>query len=164
MHAKISFLLSFGFLFVSVLRDTDGGTLFTDPVLNNEFKTLLENHANESLNAEVDTTLTLAQLIIDSNIAPESVIQGMQSLTAKWRSVHPHLSFEDFAKLKKEYKRALGKFERYKDEDGILNYFTRGAYSALCAKFVNEQEQREAAHNDMVQAARKLANLIMGTN
>ncbi|KAM8715050.1 hypothetical protein ACLKA7_002148 [Drosophila subpalustris] len=146
----------------SVLSVSDKVKLFLDPVFNNAVKALVENQVNESLNAEVDTTLTLAQLIIDSNIAPESVIQGMQSLTAKWRPVHPHLSFEDFAKLKKEYKMAMGKFERYKDEDGILNYFTRGAYSALCVKFVSEQEQREAAHNEMVQAARKMAMLRLG--
>lgn len=135
--------------------------LLTDPAFNTEFKTLFENHWNSSLSAELDTTLTLAQLIIDSNIAPESVIQELQSFATKWRSVPPSANLEEIAKFKVEYKMALGEYGKYSDMDGFLNYFTNGGYTALKVKLVNEDKQRRTAYKEMVKALK--ANLRLET-
>ncbi|KAM8715620.1 hypothetical protein ACLKA7_002639 [Drosophila subpalustris] len=103
----------------------------------------------------MDTKLAAAQLIIDANIAPESVIQEMQSLTTKWRHVEGRASPEDYAKFKNEYKMALGAFKKYYE----INKITNGAYGALMDKSEDEDRERLIAFEKMSLAFVKMAEL-----
>ncbi|KAM8715049.1 hypothetical protein ACLKA7_002147 [Drosophila subpalustris] len=157
------FLLLLNFLFVSVMSGTARVIPARDQALINELKTLGENLLNETLNSELDSRLTVAQLIIDSNVAQQSVIEGMQSFITRWRPVPPRVSVEDYAKFSVEFPMALGLevLTKYRDENGRLNYFTRGAFTAIKNKVENEDRQRLTAYKDI--AVLKMAELSQDT-
>ncbi|KAM8715622.1 hypothetical protein ACLKA7_002641 [Drosophila subpalustris] len=157
------FLLLFNFIFVSVVSGTARVIPARDRILLNELKTLGENLLNVTLNSQLDSRLKVAQLIIDSNVAQQSVIEGMQSFITKWRPVAPRVGVEDYAKFSVEFPMVFGLeiLTKYQDEDAGLNYFTRGAFSAIKSKVENDDRQRLTLYKDI--AVPKMAELSQET-
>jgi len=134
-----------------------------DQVLINELKTVGENHLRTTLDSELSSRLTVAQIIIDSNVAQQSVIEGMQEFIVQWRPLLPRLSEEDYAKFSLEFRMALDLkvLVTYKDEGGVLDHITRGAFSGIKAKAQNDGRERLTAFKDI--AVQKMAEVSQET-
>ncbi|KAH8263188.1 hypothetical protein KR044_005760 [Drosophila immigrans] len=116
-----------------------------------ELKALGENLLRTTLHSELSNRLAVAQLIIESQIAPTSVIDGMRAFIAEWGPVLPRVTADDYAKFSVEFPKALDlKAQlKYKEDDGGLNYYTRGGFSSIKSKIEREDRDRLTSFKDI---------------
>ncbi|XP_034473994.1 uncharacterized protein LOC117781356 [Drosophila innubila] len=163
MYPMMRFTLLCYFLILGVVKGEARMLPARDQEIINELKTLGDNLLNETLNSELNSRITVAQLIIDSNVAQPSVIEGMQAFITQWRPLLSRVSVEDYGRFSVEFPVALELevMAKYKDEDGGLNYYTRGAFSAIKVKAATEDRQRLTAYKDT--AVLKMAEVSQDT-
>ncbi|XP_060666290.1 uncharacterized protein LOC132798448 [Drosophila nasuta] len=156
---RCSLFLSFAFLvFVSAqaLPTKDEAAL-------KELKALGENLRRTTLDSELSNRLVVAQLIIDAQVAPPSVIDSMRAFIAEWRPVLTRVTFEDFAKFSVDFPKMLDLKDgnTYKDDNGGLNYYTKGGFSIIKSKIEREDRDRLTSYKDI--AMLKMTELTQET-
>ncbi|KAH8404848.1 hypothetical protein KR222_005816 [Zaprionus bogoriensis] len=134
-----------------------------DRVLIGELRQLGDSLLDVTLQSELRNRLSVAESIIQSNVADQSMIERMQAFADRWSSQTRELNEHKFKQFSAEFAIAFGSQlqVQYNQEDDVLNQYTKGAYAGIKAKVMEEYTRGLTSFRDM--ANLKMAEVSQGT-
>lgn len=128
-----------------------------------ELRQLGDNLLNETLKSELKNRLAVAQSVIESKVATQSIIDELEQFKGRWSPQLNDLTVQKFGQFSLQFSDAFGSqlHAQHNQQDDKLNEFTKGIYSGIKASAMDKYSRRLTAYRDI--ANQKMGSVSQGT-